>query len=220
MWKDLIDLLFQAYENFGFLPLFIQVAFALIILALAATIVAYSSILVRRYKAYVHEKRMNFITPKIEDLITEQVLLNEQLSMGVPIDEIQFDKKALSDKIYKKLWVRQALIDTIVQYRKNFRGEVGELLRKLYIDMGLTNDSFEKLKTMKWERKVKALTEFSQMDIQISDVTVLPMTNSPNPILRATARNAYVQLSKNEPFKFFDIFQCIKSKRADYKPVM
>jgi HEAT repeat protein len=61
------------------------------------------------------------------------------------------------------------------------------------------------MKTFRWERKIKALVELTQMDIPIADVTLLPLTNSSNPTLRAAARNAYIQLSKNEPFKFFDI---------------
>ena len=205
MFKDLADLLWQAYEQFAFLPLFIEIALIFIGFAILATLVAYGSILFKRYRGYVYDKRINFITPKIEDLITEQVLLNEKLGMGTPVDEIEFDPVALSDKIYKKQWVRQVLIDTLIQYRKNFRGEVGELLRKLYIDMVLTKDSADKMKTMRWERKIKAVMELTQMDISISDVTILPLTNSQNPSLRAVARNAYVQLSKNDPFKFFDI---------------
>ena len=82
---------------------------------------------------------------------------------------------------------------------------MGELLRKLYIDMVLQEDSYKKLKSMAWEVKIKALVELTQMDIPIADVTLLPLTNSRNPTLRAAARNAYIQLSKNEPFKFFDI---------------
>ncbi|HYK57263.1 MAG TPA: hypothetical protein VEV15_12400, partial [Flavisolibacter sp.] len=205
MWRDLVDLLVQAYEQFSLLPLFIEIALAFILIAITATVIAYGAILYKRYKLYVHEKRVAFISPMIEDLITEQVLLNEKMGQDVPIEEIEFDPAALANKIYKKPFVRQILIDTLIQYRKNFRGEVGELLRKLYIDMELQKDSFAKMKTMKWEKKIKAVVELTQMDISISDVTILPLTNSTNPSLRAAARNAYIQLSKNEPFKFFDI---------------
>jgi len=204
MWKDLTDLLFQAYEQFGYLPLFIEIALTFIIVAIAATITAYSVILYRRWKGYVYDKRLAFISPKVEDLITEQVLLNEKLEK-VPVEEIDFDPAAINSLIYKKPWVRQVVIDIIIQYRKNFRGEVGELLRKLYIDMNLQKDSFDKMKTLRWDKKIKAVMELTQMDIPISDVTILPLTNSTNPSLRAAARNAYIQLSKNEPFKFFDI---------------
>ncbi len=204
MFSSLTQLLFQAYESFGFLPLFIQIALAFIFIALFATIIAYSVILYKRWKAYAEEKRMNFIRPKIEEMITEQVLINENLEK-IPVDEIEFDQAALTNNIYKTPWVRQMVIEIIISYRKNFRGEVGELLRKLYIDMGLTKDSFDKMKSIRWEKKIKAVAELTQMDIQISDVTILPLTNSTNPSLRAAARNAYIQLSKNEPFKFFDV---------------
>jgi hypothetical protein len=205
MWNDLVELLFQAYEQFSLLPLFIEIALAFIVIAIAATIIAYGAIMYKRYKSYVHEKRVAFINPVIEDLITEQVLLNDSLGKDIPTEEIEFNPEALANKAYKKPFVRQILIDTLIQYRKNFRGEVGDLLRKLYLDMGLDKDSFAKMKSVRWERKIKAVVELTQMDITISDVTILPLTNSTNASLRAAARNAYIQLSKNEPFKFFDI---------------
>jgi len=204
MWSDLTGLIYSAYEQFSYLPLFIEIALAFILIAILATMIAYGVILYRRWKGYVEDKRMAFIRPKIEEMITEQVLLNENLEKA-PVEEIEFNTSALSDNIYKKKWVRQAMIDILIQYRKNFRGEVGELLRKLYLDMNLSKDSFDKMKSLKWDRKIKAVSELTQMDIQISDVTILPLTNSTNPSLRAAARNAYIQLSKNEPFKFFDI---------------
>jgi hypothetical protein len=204
MFSGLTNLLYSAYEQFSFLPLFIEIALAFIFIAIFATIIAYSVILYKRWNAYAEEKRVNFIRPKIEEMITEQVLINENLEK-IPVDDIEFDPAALNDNIYKKPWVRQIVIEVIISYRKNFRGEVGELLRKLYLDMGLTKDSYDKMKSLRWEKKIKAVSELTQMDIQISDVTILPLTNSTNPALRAAARNAYIQLSKNEPFKFFDV---------------
>jgi hypothetical protein len=205
MWNDLLDLLYEAYEQFTLLPLFIEIALVLILVAVVATIISYIVILTRRYQGNVYQKRLANLSPKIEDLITEQVLLNENLDKNIPIDEIEFDQAAISNKIYKRPVVRQVLIDVLIRYRKNFRGEVGDLLRKLYIDMNLLDDSFKKLNTFKWETKIKALSELTNMDIPISDSTLLPLTNSRNPTLRAASRNAYIQLSKNEPFKFFDI---------------
>jgi hypothetical protein len=204
MWNDLVNLLFQAYEQFSLLPLFIEIALTFIFVAIMATLISYGAILFRRYNGYVYQKRLAYLSPIIEDLITEQVLLNENLGRDMLVDEIEFDKEAISDKIYNKPGVRQILIDTLIRYRKNFRGEVGDLLRKLYIDMNLVEDSFRKLRKFKWETKIKAIVELTQMDIPIADSTLLPLTNSRNPTLRAVSRNAYIQLSKNEPFKFFD----------------
>ncbi len=205
MWNDLVSLLFLAYEQFMYLSLFIEIALIFIFIAIIVTLMSYGSILFRRYDSYVYQKRMAHLSPIIEDLITEQVLLNENLGKDIPVDEIEFDQQAISNKLFRKPVVRQILIDTLIRYRKNFRGEVGELLRKLYTEMNLIEDSFAKLRTFKWETKIKALVELTQMDIPISDSMLLPLTNSTNPTLRAASRNAYIQLSKNEPFKFFDI---------------
>ena len=205
MWSDLTNLLYQAYEQFSFFPLFIEIAITFIFLAVVLTLIAYGVILSRRYTGYVYQKRLDHLSPVIEDMITEQVLLNENLGKDMLVDEIEFDPAAIHKKVYNKQSARQILIDTIIRYRKNFRGEVGELLRKLYIDMELQLDSFAKIKSFQWEQKIKGLVELTQMDIIIPDVTLLPLTNSPNPTLRAASRNAYIQLSKNEPFKFFDI---------------
>ena len=149
MWNDLTGLIYSAYEQFSFLPLFIEIALAFIFIAVFATLVAYSVILYKRWKGYVEEKRMAFIRPKIEEMITEQVLINENLEK-IPVEEIEFNQEALNDKILKKKWVRQVIIDILIQYRKNFRGTVGELLRKLYLDMNLTKDSYDKMKSIRW----------------------------------------------------------------------
>lgn len=125
MGNDLANLLFQAYEQYSLLPLFIEIALAFIFLAIVATLVAYSVILTKRYKGYKYQRQLDYLSPIIEDMITEQVLLNENLGKDMPVDEIEFDPAALNNKSYKKPGVRQILIDTLIRYRKNFRGEVG-----------------------------------------------------------------------------------------------
>jgi hypothetical protein len=205
MWSYIKNLLYQSYIEFGYLPLHIEIALIFIIIAVVATIIAYLTILSRRWDGYLKERRHNYIFPTIDKMITEQVLLNEDLERGIPVDSIEFEQKAINRNIYKKPWVRQILIDTLVQYRKNFSGEVGLLLRKMYLDMELQRDSFAKMKSVRWERKIKGMLELTNMDVLISDAMILPLTNSRNPSLRVAARNAYIQLSKNEPFKFFDI---------------
>ena len=97
------------------------------------------------------------------------------------------------------------LIDRIVNYKKSFTGSIGALLRQLYLELELDKVSAKKMKSAKWNRKVQGMIELTDMDMSISDVNILPLTNSKNRELRAEARNAYIKLSKNEPFKFFDV---------------
>ncbi|QEC73981.1 HEAT repeat domain-containing protein [Arachidicoccus ginsenosidivorans] len=61
------------------------------------------------------------------------------------------------------------------------------------------------MKSRKWEKKIRGIRELTNMDILIADVNILPLTNNKRQELRSEARNAYIKLSKNEPFKFFDV---------------
>lgn len=199
------DAFYDLYLNFIFLPLFIQIAVVITVIAVLATVIAYIVILQRRWRGYRNERRLREINPVIDDIVLQHVILNEQLQQGIPTDQIDFPEEVLIDPRFRKKWTRQALVDRLIHYRKNLGGDTGLLLRKLYADMNLQKNSFDKLKSLSWNQKVKGIVELTNMDISIADVTILPLTNSKKPELRTAARKAYVQLSKNEPFKFFDI---------------
>ncbi|HAI84664.1 MAG TPA: hypothetical protein DCL43_13450 [Chitinophagaceae bacterium] len=186
-------------------PLVIQIAIILTTIAITATIIAYGSILYRRYSGWKRDRRLAKLNPRIDDLITDTVILNEELALGTPPEKIELDLSGFARLKYRDMFVRQALIDRIMHYRKNFVGDLGYLLRQLYIDLDLEKDSVKKLKSPQWNKKVQGLVELTALDMQISDVNILPLTNSKNRELRAEARHAYIKLSKNEPFKFFDI---------------
>lgn len=191
--------------TFQYLPLFIQIAIVLTLVAVTSTLIAYTAIIVKRWKAYVYETRKSWIMPALNDLVMSQVLLNDAAQTAPTVDDVVFDEDVLNKPEYRRKWVRQLLIEVLMDYRKNFTGETGLLFRKLYIDMDLEKLSFAKLKSVNANRKIQGLLELTKMDIPISDVTILPLTNSKKPALRVAARNAYIQLSKNEPFKFFDV---------------
>lgn len=183
----------------------IQIAIIFIVIALAFTIIAYLSILTGRYRAYKREKRLAGLHPVIDNLLMEHILLNEELAADTPTDRVTLPEEVFRLPVFEHKWARQALINRLIHYRNNVRGAMGEQLRNLYIQLELDKDSLRKMKSRKWDKKVQALAELSNMNISISDVTILPLTNSGNRELRAAARHAYIRLSKNEPFKFFDV---------------
>lgn len=195
---------FSFYE-FRYAPLSIQIAGIFIVVAIGCTLLAYFSILVGRYKAYRQAERLKKLHPIIDEQLMEHILLNEELASDVPADQVQLPLESFQQPVFEKKWARQALIERLIHYRNNVRGSMGEQLRNLYIQLELDKDSLKKMKSRKWERKVQALAEMSNMNMSIADVTILPMTNSNNRELRAAARHAYIKLSKNEPFKFFDV---------------
>lgn len=194
-----------SFYDFRGSALNIQIAIVFIIVAITFTVMAYLSILTGRYRAYRREKKLNSLHPVIDDLLMEHIFLNDELASDIPADQVQLPVEVFQLPVFEKPWARQALINRLIHYRNNVRGSMGEQLRNLYIQLELDKDSLKKMKSRKWDQKVQALAELSNMNMSIADVTILPMTNSRNRELRAAARHAYIKLSKNEPFKFFDV---------------
>jgi hypothetical protein len=200
----LADAFFSVLYNLRYAPLIIQIACVFILIAVICTVMAYLSILVGRYKGYRREKKLGSLHPLIDNLLMEHVLLNEKLSED-DVEAAQLPLEAFNQPVFKKKWAQQALTDRLIHYRNNVSGIMGEQLRNLYIGLELDKASLKKMKSRKWNKKVQAMAELTSMNMSIADVTILPLTNSRNRELRAAARHAYIKLSKNEPFKFFDV---------------
>ncbi len=197
----------QLIQEFYFAPLIIQIAIFFIGFSILSILITYTTILTKRYKGYRLEKKLEKINPLIDELILKHIIFNEDLSKDLEEGEIpqliplaDFQKSP-----FKSNFGKQALIDRIINFRKSFKGTMAFYLRQLYIDLELDKKSFNKMKSVKWDKKVVALVELTAMDMSIADVNILPLTNSKNSELRAEARHAYIKLSKNEPFKFFDV---------------
>jgi Tfp pilus assembly protein FimT len=195
---------FSLYEFRG-ASLNIQIAIIFILVAVLCTVMAYLSILTGRYRAHKHQKKLASLHPVIDNLLMDNILLNDELASDVPADQVALPVEAFGLPVFEKAWARQVLIDRLIEYRNNVRGSMGEQLRNLYVQLELDKDSLKKMKSRKWDKKVQALAELGNMNMSIADVTILPLTNSRNRELRAAARHAYIKLSKNEPFKFFDV---------------
>jgi hypothetical protein len=202
--ETVFDFFMSIVDRFRYAPLVIQIAVTFTFIAVTLTAIAYLSILINRYRSYQREKKLAKLNPLIDDLLTEHILMNEALYSEETVEPVVplevFDKP-----VFSKKWARQALINRLTMYRDNVQGAMGEQLRYVYLQLGLDKDSLKKLKSSRWDHKIQALAELTNMDVPLADVIILPLTNSRNRELRATARHAYIKLSKNEPFKFFDV---------------
>lgn len=188
------------------LPLVIQIAVVSIIVSTCFIIYIQYRIWYIRYKAYRYQQRVKTVVPQIDELINEQILMkNEFFSNGLHREDVPFDMTPFNRAIFHNRKNRQILIDRLISYRKGFTGSAGVQLRYVYTGLGLDKVSFRKMKSRRWEVKIRGIRELTDMDIHISDVNILPLTNNKRQELRSEARNAYIKLSKNEPFKFFDI---------------
>lgn len=188
------------------LPVIIQIAVVFIFISSASILFIQVRIWFTRYKGYLLQKRLSVLIPLIDSLISEHIILrNDVVNNNTSVDNIDLDTDAFRLAIFRKAKNKQVLIDRLISYRKGFSGSTGALLRKVYLELELDKVSFKKMKRSQWNIKVRGIRELTDMDISISDVNILPLTNSKRNELRSEARNAYIKLSKNEPFKFFDV---------------
>jgi len=185
-------------------PLAIQIAMVFIVIAVSATVTAYLVILRSRYRSHRRAKQLQKLMPKIDDLLINEILANPDIPQDVHPSKIDIPTMAFEQLPLQKRWARTALTERIIHFRSNVKGNSGALLRNLYLQLDLDKDAARKLKSPRWDHKVRALSEYVSLELPISDVTLLPLANSRNRELRAAARQAYIKLSKNEPFKFFD----------------
>ncbi|OJU73798.1 MAG: hypothetical protein BGO09_00160 [Bacteroidetes bacterium 47-18] len=193
-------------DYFAGLPLVIQIAAVSIVVSVCFILFIQFRILQTRIRGYRLQKRLDRINPIIDAVISEQVILrNDLMADGASVDNIPLDLSGFEHPVFRRSANRQLLLERLISYRKSFGGKTGALLRRIYLELGLEKMSFSKMKSFRWNNKVKGIRELTDMDIIISDVNILPLTNSKRHELRSEARNAYIKLSKNEPFKFFDI---------------
>ena len=188
----------------GSMPPEVKLAAVFIVVSLALTLIAYLSIVRGRYRHQLRERRQRRLHPLIDGLIIEHIVSNGDLEQYMATQHTAVAAHFRQPELRPR-WARQLLIDRIVEFRNNIRGKVGNALRTLYLDLELDRDTQRKLRARSWSKKIQGLHEFMHMDVSIADVALLPLTTSSNRELRSAARHAYIKLSRNDPFKFFDL---------------
>lgn len=192
---------FYYYDSY---PLVIQIAIFLTGVAISTTFIAYSSILFRRGRGYLIDVRTRKINTFLDNLITDHIIFNEDVMNGVSPLDAELDITPFTKPVFKQKWVRQALVDRLMYFSSSFSGDRNVLFRRLFVELELEKLSFKKIKSLFNSTKILGLVELTSMGIAVADVIILPLTNSRDRKLRSEARIAYIKLSKNDPFKFFD----------------
>lgn len=186
------------YDQWTSFPIVIRVAVVCIILSTLFIIFIQIRIWFTRYGGLLDEQRKSKVIPVIDELVTEEVIMKSGGLNAIDVDAFRLP-------IFNSRRNRQILLDRLIHYRRVFSGNTGDQLRYVFLELGLDKLSMRKMKSRSWNQKIRGIRELTGMDIPISDVNILPLTNSRRHEMRTEARNAYIKLSKNEPFKFFDI---------------
>lgn len=160
-------------------------------------------ILLLRWRGYRDDLLRQRLLPEVQELIVEHVVLNRQLQT-TPTDRIELPLELFRTLGLPRKAVRRLLAAEILHYRQNFSGKVHDLLRKLYMDLGLHRFAEKKLKQKSVQQVVMGLNELLHMDIPVNEQQVFPLLSHGNRYVREAARCYYVKLSSGEPFRFLD----------------
>ncbi|OXA79076.1 hypothetical protein SAMN05444397_102313 [Flavobacterium aquidurense] len=98
------------------------------------------------------------------------------------------------DKLFKTVFFREVMIDSIINLHKNYEGSYVQKLEQFYKDSGLIKDSFRKLKSLKWEVKCKGITELAEMNCMEAFDKIIKASKARNKVLKITAINASIKL--------------------------
>jgi HEAT repeat protein len=97
---------------------------------------------------------------------------------------------------------RKILSEILLDLRKDVAGETQKRVFKLYQDLGLDNDAFEKLKSRRWEVVSKAILDLTQMQVSEAYSFVTKFINDKRATIRKQAEIAVVSL-KPEGINYF-----------------
>ena len=100
---------------------------------------------------------------------------------------------------------KQYAIDLLVNARKSLSGKAGENIIKLYMKLGLRNESLRKFKSGTWYIKTKGIYELFMMEQHNMLTQIYKYTNSKNDFIRMEAQAAIIHLSGFHGLRFLNV---------------
>ncbi len=184
----------------GSFPLVIQIAIVMIALNAIVTISLFAITFFMRRKKARASKMYEKFSPKIKALVSE-VLESKELYSEQEIDNLYFKKIG---KLTKSSYVA---IIPVMEDMTHEKPSIMESKNYTALIRGLKIDEFleKRISYSNTNKRMRAFQTLSRLNITVSDSKILPHTYSNDDRLRKESRTSYVGISKNDPFKFFDI---------------
>ncbi|AWK05606.1 hypothetical protein HYN56_15720 [Flavobacterium crocinum] len=97
--------------------------------------------------------------------------------------------------LFDTSFFREVLTESLINLHKNYEGVYAQKLEQFYNESGLIQDSFKKLKSIKWEVKCKGITELAEFNISNAFDSIIAYSKARNKTLKITAINACIKLA-------------------------
>jgi hypothetical protein len=186
-----------AISRFDKSPVFVTILYVVILYSLITLVVLLIIILMNRNRLQREEKQRSYLNEvyqqKLMDYLFEEEKREEARKELQEIAANQFD--------------RQLLIDQMIDLSINLKGEIKEIIKELYLFLGLKEDSLKNVSSRKWHERVRGIRELAYMNIRDAAGQILENLNSSNEIVRMEAQIAMVRLSDENPYHFLHFME-------------
>lgn len=157
-----------------------------IYLFIGASFALYLFIIWSRNKKIKRERLRLEYSAAIEELMSSVVFEDKTFAI------IQQERSL--NLFFNNTFFRSVVMETIINLHKNYDGVYAQKLEQLYKDSGLINDSFKKLRNLRWEVKCKGITELSEFNINEAFENIVQFSKGRKKTLKITAINACIKL--------------------------
>ncbi len=193
------DYLYVLYASILSLPLIIQICIVFILSSIFLVILFFSIVAIIRYQYNRNVRRENKLFPKIDALIIKYLYSSDP---NIEAFEIKNEFTKEIGKLNKSKL--DLVTERLIVCKNNYQVENNESILRIMYVLDLDKHISDKLQFSSTKQKIKAFKELATLAVSANESDLLPFTYNRNRKIRLEARTAYMKLSKNDPFKFFD----------------
>ncbi|MCB0483768.1 MAG: HEAT repeat domain-containing protein [Flavobacteriales bacterium] len=188
---------YASYLNQEFAYRFVGgIIFFIVLLSLVLLI----GILISRTINNRRDRTREYWHKQFQDLLV-RLLFEPEYQRGEPAYK-KFIKKYHADNLPPL--GREVLVNDLSETHKGVRGETGEQIESLFVDLGLDKYSVQMIKKGPWYKTAKGLREIAEFNVKAHIKLALKLVDHPNKILRSEAQYAAISLGGIDVLHFVE----------------
>ncbi|MCX6352203.1 MAG: LysM peptidoglycan-binding domain-containing protein [Bacteroidetes bacterium] len=194
------------YFKYSSLPLLI-LRIGAILFILAIVIIAVVILTMRTNKTIDDNKKQQF-DKFFQDLVAQIIFTDKENETDEFEEEFTHEQAKLIEEFEREFltipFFRQVAIDRLIEVYKSLSGLAAKRVENLYYEFDLVNDTLRKIKSARWEEKVRGIREVEQMHLRQAYKQVYGLINHPNEMLRYEAQLAVLSLRRARHLSFLE----------------
>lgn len=163
--------------------------FAILTAIVVSIIYVYLFVKKRRYRI---KSKLNDI---IDNWITESITDEEEKPLEIPKELMMY---------FNKRVFRQFITEKLIIVKKSIRGKSGAEIELLYKELGLLDDSVNKMNSSAWHKKAKGIYELYMMNQRSQHADIMKYTNHNRKYVRREAQAAIIGFSGFDGLVFLE----------------